>query len=231
MTNKSSEGKKWLICLMSAILFLLIASPFMYKCTGFLFSKLTLKTEQNGCPNFLGLIIHAIIFSLLIRVMMLIIPVTESFTGYSGIAKPGDMLTCNAAELMAEVNNCESCVDSAQLCMRNPGTSKCTEAVNACQKTCKNSDTKEAMNSCKYICGHNDYLNSARCTQRLAKSQPVSYHKINNPGKVNITGVGDVELCQVTNRQPSGWTDFCSGSDCMNEWNKIQKFNPVALNN
>jgi hypothetical protein len=71
--NKSlTESQKWMISLMSALLFLLIAAPFTYKLTGSLFEKVGLEIEKVGCPNMTGLIIHAVVFAVLIRVMMLL---------------------------------------------------------------------------------------------------------------------------------------------------------------
>jgi len=71
--NKSlTESHKWMISLMSALLFLLIAAPFTYKLTGGLFENLGLEIEKGGCPNMTGLIIHAVVFAVLIRVMMLL---------------------------------------------------------------------------------------------------------------------------------------------------------------
>lgn len=67
-----NQFQKWVISVWSALLFLIIASPLMFSITGELFSKLGLKIQENGCPNFIGLFLHAIVFAILIRVMMLI---------------------------------------------------------------------------------------------------------------------------------------------------------------
>lgn len=72
--NKKSltELQKWTISFWSALLFLLIASPFMFRLTSIPLSFLNLTTQQNGCPNLLGLVIHAIVFAVIIRLMMFI---------------------------------------------------------------------------------------------------------------------------------------------------------------
>lgn len=67
-----SELQKWMVSFWSALLFLLIASPFMFKLTGRLFSELGLETEVGGCPNLTGLLIHAVVFAVLVRLMMLV---------------------------------------------------------------------------------------------------------------------------------------------------------------
>lgn len=67
-----NEVQKWMISLWSALLFLFIASPFMFKITGRLLSNIGIIIEKNGCPNLLGMIIHTLVFAVLIRVMMLI---------------------------------------------------------------------------------------------------------------------------------------------------------------
>ena len=72
MTKEISETQKWMVSFWSGLLFLLIASPFMYKLTGSLFSMLNINIESDGCPNYVGLIIHALVFVLLVRLMMYI---------------------------------------------------------------------------------------------------------------------------------------------------------------
>uniref|UniRef100_A0A6C0D2B9 Uncharacterized protein n=1 Tax=viral metagenome TaxID=1070528 RepID=A0A6C0D2B9_9ZZZZ len=67
-----SEGQKWVIGLYCALLFLLIASPFMYRLTNRITEMVGLETSYNGCPNMYGLVLHAIVFLLLVRVLMLI---------------------------------------------------------------------------------------------------------------------------------------------------------------
>jgi len=70
--NKSiTESKKWMISLLSAFVFMVIASPQMYQLTGALFSKLNLVIEKNGCPNLTGLLLHTVVFAVIIRLLML----------------------------------------------------------------------------------------------------------------------------------------------------------------
>lgn len=66
------EGQKWMISLYCVLLFLIIASPFMYKLTNSLTKLVGWETSVDGCPNFGGLILHAIVFGLLVRILMLI---------------------------------------------------------------------------------------------------------------------------------------------------------------
>ena len=67
-----TEGQKWMISFWSGFLFLIIASPCTYKLTGVLFEKLGIQTSKNGCPYIIGLILHTIVFSIFIRIMMII---------------------------------------------------------------------------------------------------------------------------------------------------------------
>jgi hypothetical protein len=71
-SNSLDEGQKWIISLYCVILFLIIASPFMYKLTNSLTTLLGWETSVDGCPNLAGLILHAVVFGLLVRVLMLI---------------------------------------------------------------------------------------------------------------------------------------------------------------
>jgi len=67
-----TERQKWMISIWSALLFLLISSPFMYNVTNSLTSTIGFLTSSNGCPNIHGLVLHAVVFAILIRVLMLI---------------------------------------------------------------------------------------------------------------------------------------------------------------
>lgn len=67
-----TEGQKWLVSLYAALVFLLIASPFMYRLTGQVTERLGLETSNDGCPNLIGLVMHAVVFLLLMRLLMLI---------------------------------------------------------------------------------------------------------------------------------------------------------------
>jgi hypothetical protein len=67
-----TEGNKLMISLWSGILFFVIAAPFMFKLTGSIFSSVGLKIEKDGCPNLIGVAIHAVVFAILVRLMMLI---------------------------------------------------------------------------------------------------------------------------------------------------------------
>jgi len=67
-----SEIDKWMFCFRSALLFIIIVSPFMFKLTGPIFSAMRLTIQKDGCPNWIGIIIHSIVFAILIRLSMLI---------------------------------------------------------------------------------------------------------------------------------------------------------------
>lgn len=67
-----SETNKLMISLWSGLLFFIIAAPFMFKLTGGILSSAGLEIEKDGCPNLLGVGIHAVVFAILVRLMMLI---------------------------------------------------------------------------------------------------------------------------------------------------------------
>lgn len=64
----ASSSMKWQITFFSAFLFLLVVNPYTYKLTERLLGGLVGKiAESNGCPTFLGLFIHTIVYILLVR--------------------------------------------------------------------------------------------------------------------------------------------------------------------
>ncbi len=67
-TNKD----KWLVAVLAALLFLLIASPWAYRVTNSIFEGIGLKTAQtkDGCPTGTGQLIHGVVFLLIVRALM-----------------------------------------------------------------------------------------------------------------------------------------------------------------
>lgn len=67
-----TESQKWVVSFMSALAFLLIASPFMYKITGSVTDAVGFTTSVKGCPNVYGLVLHAIVFAVIVRLLMFV---------------------------------------------------------------------------------------------------------------------------------------------------------------
>lgn len=68
-----SSSTKWKISLLSGIIFLIISAPMLYKLTDGLLKKISPSLslcDYSGCPTQLGLIVHAIVFVLITRMLM-----------------------------------------------------------------------------------------------------------------------------------------------------------------
>lgn len=65
-----SEGQKWMVSLYMLLLFLLIASPFMYRLTNMFTGLFGWTSSHGGKPNLSGLLLHAVVFAVLVRVVM-----------------------------------------------------------------------------------------------------------------------------------------------------------------
>ena len=66
-----TDRDKWIVSIISAVLFLIIASPFMYSLTNSLTSSFGLiLADSRGCPLMSGLVVHALIFLLIVRLLM-----------------------------------------------------------------------------------------------------------------------------------------------------------------
>ena len=64
----ASTSEKWRISFVSAFLFLLVVNPYTYKLTNKLLGgRVGNLAEGNGCPTFVGLFIHTIVYILLVR--------------------------------------------------------------------------------------------------------------------------------------------------------------------
>lgn len=62
---------KWIVSLISGLLFMLIASPFLFASMNQLTNMIGLTiSSSDGCPNMAGLIIHGLVFVCIVRLMM-----------------------------------------------------------------------------------------------------------------------------------------------------------------
>jgi len=70
-SQKPSNGDKWRYTLYTTLIFLLVVNPFTYQLTNQLFSKLFGKiASSNGCPTMGGILLHAVVFTIVLRYMM-----------------------------------------------------------------------------------------------------------------------------------------------------------------
>lgn len=70
--NGANTSKdKWMAAVIAAILFFILASPFLFGVTNSVLSVVGIHTTNvNGCPNLGGLILHAAIFVIIVRILM-----------------------------------------------------------------------------------------------------------------------------------------------------------------
>jgi uncharacterized membrane protein len=67
-----TDREKWMISIVSALLFYIIALPQTYECvTNPIIESITgIELEKKGRPTTVGVFIHAIVFLLIVRYMM-----------------------------------------------------------------------------------------------------------------------------------------------------------------
>lgn len=62
---------KVLYSVQAAVLFLVIASPFMYNFVNMILGAIV-PVAVNGCPTLAGLVLHTVVFGLLVYVLMML---------------------------------------------------------------------------------------------------------------------------------------------------------------
>jgi hypothetical protein len=62
--------QKWKYTLITTVIFLLIANPFTYSLVNKLLGKIVKIAGPTGCPTKAGLLVHALVFTLLLRLVM-----------------------------------------------------------------------------------------------------------------------------------------------------------------
>ena len=64
-------SNQWKISIFSALVFFIVASPFLFRLVDALTSPLGVHVvDINGAPTYLGLLIHALVFMLIVRYTM-----------------------------------------------------------------------------------------------------------------------------------------------------------------
>lgn len=68
--QKPASEDKWRYTLYTTVLFLIISCPYVYLLVNSILGGLVKICDKNGCPTHVGLLVHAIVFTLLLRYLM-----------------------------------------------------------------------------------------------------------------------------------------------------------------
>lgn len=75
--SPKTNGNKWLYALYVTILFLVVSMPVTYKFTNALLNGVCVLASKNGCPTMCGILVHALVFLLLLRLGVELMPIRE----------------------------------------------------------------------------------------------------------------------------------------------------------
>lgn len=65
------SAQKWVVSFIVALLFLVFASPIVFKLVNSITSKFNVDVASaTGCPTILGLFVHALVFLLVFRLLL-----------------------------------------------------------------------------------------------------------------------------------------------------------------
>lgn len=68
--QEPNHQDKWRYTIYTTILFLIIVNPMTYKLVNSLLGSFVKICDSSGCPTNVGIIVHAIVFTLLLRYLM-----------------------------------------------------------------------------------------------------------------------------------------------------------------
>ena len=68
--HEPSDMDKWRWTIYTTILFLIIVNPMTYKFVQKLLGSFVKVADASGCPTMNGILVHAVVFTLLLRVLM-----------------------------------------------------------------------------------------------------------------------------------------------------------------
>ena len=75
--SSKTNGNKLLCALYVTILFLVVSMPATYKFTNTLLKGVCVLASKNWCPTICGIIVHALVFLLLLRLGYEFVPMRE----------------------------------------------------------------------------------------------------------------------------------------------------------
>lgn len=69
---KPSNADKWRYTLLTTLIFLIVVNPMTYQLVQKLFGNVlgNIANSATGCPTYLGIAVHAVVFTLLLRYVM-----------------------------------------------------------------------------------------------------------------------------------------------------------------
>ena len=68
--NEPTDMDKWRYTIYTTILFLIIVNPMTYKLVQSLLGSFVKIADTNGCPTMNGILVHAVVFTFLLRYLM-----------------------------------------------------------------------------------------------------------------------------------------------------------------
>lgn len=67
---KNTSNDKWRYTLYTTVIFLVVVNPMTYKLVDSLVGRFVKIASSTGCPTTAGMLIHALVFTLILRYMM-----------------------------------------------------------------------------------------------------------------------------------------------------------------
>lgn len=67
---EKSGQEKWKYTLYTTVLFLIVVNPMTYKLVQAILGRFVRIAAADGCPTMAGILVHAVVFTLLLRYMM-----------------------------------------------------------------------------------------------------------------------------------------------------------------
>lgn len=70
MQKPFTNRDKWIVSIVVGLLFLIIASPFLFNFVNSITEAIGFQIADDGKPNIFGLLLHSAVFVVIIRIMM-----------------------------------------------------------------------------------------------------------------------------------------------------------------
>lgn len=65
-----TSADKWKYTLYTTCIFLIVANPYVYQFVEILLGRFIHIADKKGCPTMVGFLIHAVVFTLILRAIM-----------------------------------------------------------------------------------------------------------------------------------------------------------------